>query len=289
MLSPSVITFFSVLATFFIVMGVTRPEGSIFAATSSDSLFDSLDKKLKTAGVTSITPPVLLVGGTIAAGLVLLVTLFATGQPIIAVICAALTPLAISLELDRRARKFQDKLTSRMVPLLRKVTSQVRAGENPAKAFTVATTEDPLVAWVLREPLKDLELQRPFNDVLDDTLPLIPIRPWAQFIRSMQAFSESGGELAETLAANVSRINSQILLRQRLMGDVAQYRGQQVIIIGFAIAIPSLLMITGGNTFGSIFDSFGGIVMFLVAVGLDIFALWMTNRAVRDVERRLEA
>jgi hypothetical protein len=73
------------------------------------------------------------------------------------------------------------------------------------------------------------------------------------------------------------------------MGDVAQYRAQQIVIIGFAIAIPGILMVTGGDTFGTIFDSIAGIIMLGVAILLDVGALWITNRAVRDVERRLEA
>lgn len=289
MINPPVLAFLAAMATFFIVMGILRPEGSIFAATSAEGILSSIEGKLKRAGIVSMTPASVLVGGVVAMGLTALITFFTTSNLIPAIFFASLVPFLISFDLDRRARKWQDKLTARLVPFLRKIESQVRSGQNPTRAFATAVQEDELLRWVLREQLQNLQLNQPFQQVLRDTLDVMPIRPWVQFVRSMEAFSESGGKLAEILSTNVARINSQILLRQRLMGDVAQYRAQQAVILGFAVVIPIILFVTASDTFGSIFASFFGIIMFLAAVGLDMLALWITNNAVRDVERRLEA
>jgi Flp pilus assembly protein TadB len=221
--------------------------------------------------------------------LVFVVTLLAFGQPILAALLSALVPVFFSIAMDRKARTYQDQLTSRLVPFLRKITAQVRTGQNPTRAFAVAASEDPLLAWVLREQLANLQLQQPFQEVLRDTLTVMPLRPWVQFVRSMESFSRSGGELAEILDSNVSRIQSQVILRQRLMGDVATYRGQQIIILGFAVVIPLVLAAMAPELFGSLFTTASGLTAIFISLGIDAFALWMTSNAIKDVESKMEA
>jgi len=113
--------------------------------------------------------------------------------------------------------------------------------------------------------------------------------PWVQFVRSMESFSRSGGELSEILDSNVSRIQSQVILRQRLMGDVSTYRAQQLIILGFALIIPAALALMSPDIFGKAFTSPSGIIVIFVALGIDAFALWLTSSAIKDVESKMEA
>lgn len=289
MTSPTVFGFLAALTVFFIMMGIVRPQNSIFAADSKESLLQKYDDQLKRAGIVHISASVLLFAYLLLAVVSFVVMFLATGNIIFAFFAMFVAPVMLNFTLDRKARQLQQKLAARLVPFLRKIESQVRVGENPAKAFAIAANEDDLIRWTLRRELRDLELQKSFDEVLEDTLKRMPIRPWIQFVRSMQAFAESGGQLADILAANVSRINSQILLKQRLMGDVAQYRGQQVVILGFALVIPVVLGLTAGDTFGSLFSSPIGIIMLLFSIVLDVIAWQLTNRALKDVERRLEA
>src|SRR5690606_22344386 len=97
---------------------------------------------------------------------VFVVSLFAFGHILISVLLAAAVPLFISLDLDRRARKYQEKLSAVLVPFLRKIISQVRVGVNPTQAFATAVREDKLLSVALHEQMVDLKLHSPFRDVL---------------------------------------------------------------------------------------------------------------------------
>lgn len=289
MLSPNILGFLAGLSVFLIIMGILRPKESLFAITGSDSLKQNLEVKLRRAGIVDTSLSVLLFGLTLVTGLVFTIALFLTASPFGAGILAGLVPVAAFFELDRRSRKWQEKVTIQLVPFLRKIESQVRVGQNPTRAFATAVNEDPLLRYILSQQLRDLEFQRPFQEVLKESLQVVPLRPWVQFVRSMDAFSESGGQLADILSNNVSRINSQILLRQRLMGDLAQYRGQQIIILVIAVVVPILMYSMAGSMMGSVFSSSVGIIGLFVAICLDLVALWITQKAVKDVESKLEA
>lgn len=277
------------VAAFCVWMGLLRPADSPFAATSNESLMRSVDIKLKRAGITSITPATLIFALVTAMGALFVALWIATGKPWMGLAAVPLTPIALNVWLERRSRSFHDKLVARLVPFLRKIASQVRTGQNPTRAFATAANEDPLLSFVLRSQLNDLSLQRPFLDVLEDTLTVMPIRQWVQFVRSMQTFAATGGELADILTENVTRINSQILLHQRLMGDVAQYKGQQYIMLAFGVLTPFFLYQIGGDTFGSVLSSVAGWIALALAGGMFYLAFWITNRAIKDVERRLNA
>lgn len=283
------IGFMGASAMFLIVMGVLRPREGLMSAANTESLIRKLDVKLKRAGIVSVSASAVLFGGMCVMAVVGMVSLFAFRSVPLSFILTVVVPAFINLDLDRRARQYQDKLHARLVPFLRKITSQVRTGQNPTKAFAVAANEDKLLSWVLREQLADLSLQAPFHEVLRSTVKVMPLRPWVQFVRSMESFAQSGGELAEILDNSVDRIQSQHNLRQTLMGDVATYRGQQMIILGFAVAIPAALYVMGKELFGTLLTTPAGILACLVAAGMDAFAVWMTNRAIRDVESKLEA
>jgi Flp pilus assembly protein TadB len=289
MATPTLIAFMSALAVLLCYLGILRQRQQLPDIVQSDNLIRSLDTKLKRAGIVTVSAPAVFFAGVTTMMVTFFICLFAFRNIAIAVLLTAVLPLFLSLDLDRRARKYQDRLTGVLVPFLRKITSQVRTGQNPTKAFASAAQEDKLLRWVLRDQLANLQMQAPFQDVLRDTLKVMPLRPWVQFVRSMESFSRSGGELAEILESNVDRIQSQLLLRKKLMGDVATYRGQQIIILGFAVAIPMMLYVMGKDLFGTIFTHPVGILGCIIAAGMDCFALWMTNRAIRDVETKLES
>jgi len=290
MLTPLTLSFLAGCATLFIVVGWLRPEEGIISTDMRVSWMAKLDIRLKRAGLVNASAAAVLFAVIFSMALIALVGMVAFGSLPLAIVLAAATPFVLTLELDRRARHYQDKLTDRIVPFLRSITAQIRTGQNPTRAFALAANDDPLLQWVLRSQLANLQMQQPFQAVLSDSLTVMPLRPWVQFVRSMENFSRSGGSaLAEVLENNVSRIQSQVLLRQRLAGDVASYRGQQIVILIFAFAIPAGLYFMAPSLFGSIFTSVVGWVAIAAMITLDVIAFWMTNRAIRDVESKLDA
>jgi len=286
--SPSLIGFLAAASVLLIYLGIMRASNKLPEVVRSESIMRSLNRKLQRAGITSITAPAMFFAGLCLMAVVLVVSLFAFRSVPISVLITAAVPLFISLDLDRRARKYQEKLAAVLVPFLRKIISQVRVGINPTQAFATAVNEDKLLSYALREQLADLKLHSPFRDVLRSTVTAIPLRPWVQFVRSVEVHSRDGGELAEILENNVGRIQSQVLMRKRLMGDAATYRGQQIIILGFAISIPAALFVMGPELFGTIATHPAGLLACVIAAGMDGLALWMTSRAINRVESKLE-
>ena len=289
MTSPSLIGFLAAAAVLLIYLGYMRATDRLPEVARTDSLMRTLTRKLQRAGVTSITAPALFVAGLCMMLVVLAVSLFAFRSIPVSILITASVPLFINLDLDRRARKYQDKLASVLVPFLRKIISQVRVGINPTQAFATAVREDKLLSYALRDQLADLKLHSPFRDVLRSTVTAIPLRPWMQFVRSVEIHSREGGELAEILENNVGRIQSQLLLRKRLLGDAATYRSQQLIILGFAIVIPAALYMMGPELFSPLVTHPAGLLACVVAAGMDGFALWLTSRAINRVESKLES
>jgi len=290
MLTPVTISFLAGIATLLIAIGLLRPKQGLVSLETRRSWVAKTDLRLNRAGLINASPSAVLLGLLLSMTLVFVVTFLAfKSLPLSAFIIAAI-PFLLLLELDRRARKYQDRITSHLVPFLRSITAQIRSGQNPTRAFALAASDDALLAWALRSQLANLQMQQPFQDVLKDSLSVLPLRPWVQFVRSMENFSRSGGSaLAEVLDNNVSRIQSQVLLRQRLMGDVATYRGQQIVILGFAIVIPGALYLMAPSLFASLFTSTVGLGAIAVMLMLDAIAFWMTSRAIKDVENKLEA
>lgn len=286
-ISPAVIGFLGGLSVFFATLAVLRPEESLFNADSREALLAQLDLKLRKAGITSIGPGALLLIGALATAMTFVVSLFATGHLFLSIVLTCTVPPLMSFDLDRRSRSFSEKLVGRLVPLMRKVESQIRVGKNPTTAFSIAANDDPLIRSVLAEQLADLQLNAPFIDVLRATLDPIPVRPWLHFVRSMEVFMDQGGELADVINANVQRMSSQILLRKRLMGDVAQYRGQQFVLLGLGVAIPGGMFFVAGDIYGSVFSTPVGIIAFCVSVGIMVGGLKLTQSGIRTVERRL--
>lgn len=289
MVSPLMISAMIGMSVFLVFVGIRRPDGGIIPEQTKTSLRKKIDIKLKRAGLVTVSPSMVLSLLVLVMALAFIVFFVVFGNAIIAALPALCIPVFGSLILDRRARKYQDQLISHLVPFLRKITSQVRTGQNPTRAFAVAATEDPLLAWVLREQLANLQMQQPFQDVLRGTLDVMPLRPWVQFVRSMERFAKSGGELSEILESNVSRIQSQVVLRQRLMGDVGTYRGQQIILLVFALTIPIGLAAISPDMFGAALATPVGIIAIIVSLGFDALAFWVTNNAIKDVESKMEA
>jgi Flp pilus assembly protein TadB len=290
MLSPLSLSFLAGVATLLIAVGLMRPTEGLISKQSRTSWIARLDIRLKRAGLISASPAAVLSGLTLSMGLVFAVLFVAFNSLPLSIFAVVVMPFLLALDLDRRARKYQDKVTARLVPFLRNITAQIRTGQNPTRAFALAASDDPLLAWALRSQLANLQMQQPFQDVLRDSLHVMPLRPWVQFVRSMENFARSGGSaLAEVLENNVTRIQSQVLLRQRLMGDVATYRGQQIVILGFAFAIPGGLYLMAPTLFGSLFSSVLGYACIAIMLSLDGLAFWMTSRAIKDVESKMEA
>lgn len=284
------IGFLAGIATLFIVIGVMRPGEGIIDAKTRASWIGNLDVRLKRAGLVNTSPSAVLLGLIMTMALSFGVTFLAFKSLPFSIILVVVLPFLLILDLDRRARKYQEQLTGRLVPFLRSITAQIRTGQNPTRAFALAASDDPLLSWVLRKQLANLQMQQPFQEVLNDSVSVMPLRPWVQFVRSMDSFSRSGGSaLAEVLDNNVSRIQSQVLLRKRLMGDVATYRGQQIVILAFAILIPGGLYLIAPSLLGNLFTTGIGIGAILVMLMLDALAFWMTNRAIKDVESKMEA
>lgn len=289
MITPQLIGFTAFLAVLLIYIGKTRPPDALYSMVTAAKVNTHLEDKLKRAGIVNVRPATIIFAGIMSCGIVFFVGLFASGNPLVGVMFAVAVPVFISMDLDRRGRRWHERLQDRMVPFFRRVESQVRIGQNPAKAFITAAKEDKLLSMVLQKQIADLELQRPFDEVLRESVEVIPLRAWVQFVRAMEAFQESGGELANILRNNVQRINSQIILRKRLMGDLAMYRSQQLVILAAAVAVPVILYFQAGDTFGSLISTPAGWIAIGIAVLFDVAAFKITSNAVEDVERRLEA
>ena len=225
------------------------------------------------------------VGGAALAGAALFI---ATSSLIIALLGAIAVPFAVSSLLDAQTRRFNDRLLSRMVRFLRRVESQVRVGRNPTQAFSDAARDDQLIAWVLRDQLAALQLQRPLVEVLRETLDSIPLRSWVQFVRAMESYSASGGDLANLLDTNIRTLNDELVLRRKLAGDVGLYRSLQKVLLMTGILSPVGLYLVTGGQFGMPWQGAINFIGFLASIAIIFAAIQFMNTKIRGVEGMFE-
>lgn len=277
-----------VVGALLILLGQLRnPEANPFERRQRKTgAYARVHRRLRRAGLLQTTPGFAVVVVATLAGLIALVGTLATGRVMVGAAGAAAVPLAGWFYLTFRERSYLKRASGELVPFLRKIESQVRAGRLPQAAFTQAVEEAGLLRPPLEPAIVQLRLNRPFIEVLRETTTRLPLRSWEQFVRQLEIHAETGGDLAEIITDAVQQINQLIQLQARMRAEFATFAKQQLILVVVGIgAFPGLAAM---GLLGELTGSPAGWGAMAVAALMMILGILYGQRSLRDIEQKLE-
>lgn len=277
-----------VLAALMVLLGKLRnPTADPFERRQRKTgAYARVQRRLRRAGLLQTTPGFAVVVIATAAGLVALVATLVTGKVWIGVAGACAVPMAGWFYLTFRERSYLKRASGELVPFLRKIESQVRAGRLPQAAFAQAVSEAQLLRPPLEPAIVQLRLNRPFIEVLRETTTRLPLRSWEQFVRQLEIHAETGGDLAEIITDAVAQINQLIQLQARMRAEYATFAKQQMILVAVGIgAYPGLWAM---GLLGELTGSLTGWAAMGVAAAMMLIGIFYGQRSLRDIESKLE-
>lgn len=187
----------------------------------------------------------------------------------------------------RRQRRFLNKAAEELVPFLNRISTSVTAGKPAQQAYLDAVEESHWLRPILEDSAAQITAGRRFSHALLETLPLLPLRMWAVFVRQLELYEEVGGNVAESIERAVSQVNTMLQLQAEARADYAiQDRQQKIILIIISMGM-GYWVLTNPSRFLAMLSSTPGLVgMFsgIIVMGL---GMWFLNKQLRDVERKL--
>jgi Flp pilus assembly protein TadB len=189
--------------------------------------------------------------------------------------------------ISRREQVFLEKATDELVPFLNRISTAVIAGQPAQRAYLDAVES----SRYLKEPLEDsaarIAAGEKFSQALLGTLPYLPLRMWAVFVRQLELYEDVGGDLSSAIERSVSQINAMLQLQNEARSDYAIQKKQQSLILLIISGAMLLLFLLDSGRIISAFTSVIGIIGFIIGGSLIAFGVWFLNKQLRDVERKL--
>lgn len=261
--------------------------------TSADSplnLKERLVRSLRAAGIFEQAPSIVLVFLALATTILALLLFETTGTLWSVPGAVALVFFGVQWFLHSRQRAFMSRAHDELIPFLNRISTSVGAGVPLQAAYLQAVEDSNVLKEVLEDSAAKIASGYNFSEALLETLPLLPLRMWAVFVRQMEHYEEVGGDVKSTIQSTVVHINKMLQLQAETRADYAiQAKQQQLIIfillagfLGMVFIVPN-----GKEMFHTLITTTGGIVGLTAGVSIIIFGLWFLNKQLRDVERKM--
>jgi len=252
---------------------------------------ERLQRAMHSAGMFDQAPSIILVGlsvVTVLAGLLLARTL---GNIFIGFILAAIfVSVGTYLYLINRQRNFMGRASDELVPFLNKMATSVGAGMPAQQAYLQAVEDSVVLRELLEDSAAKISTGERFSTALIETLPILPLRMWAVFVRQLELYEEVGGDVTGAIQSTVTQVNQMLQLQAEARADYAIQSKQQKLIIGillgglgaFIFVVPN-----GKEMTKSLVTDPVGIIGLVLGLGVIAFGLWFLNKQLRDVEKKL--
>lgn len=271
-----------------LLLGLLRnPEREAFTVPARrEGVYKRLQVQLRKAGMSRTTPAFFVSAVAAACAFSWVILFIWTGSAVVALAAIPLVFFGAYALLVLRERSYMKRAAVELVPFLRKIEAQTLANKLPQAAVAEAIEESPLIGDALRPMLVELKLQRPFLEVLRESVELLPLRSWATFVRQLEIQAETGGNVNEVISDTVRTINQRLQLQARARAEYAGVAKQQYILIGIAaLTFPALAF---AGLLGQLTGSVDGWIAIAASIGLMVAGILYGQRALREIERRVE-
>jgi Flp pilus assembly protein TadB len=272
----------------FVLPGKQRID--IASMQTTVNLREKFKKTLHRAGIFNQAPSIIvwmIVAASVLAGVLIAilagnVAYFAAG-PIFVV-------GGVYFYIHGKARRHIYNCNTELVPFINKISTSVNAGVPAEKAYVNAVKESKHLKEVLGHSAALVGSGVNFSDALLETIPLLPFRMWANFVRQIELYNQVGGDIKKTLSATVNQLSRMQTLQAEARADFAVQKQQQrainFIIIGFLL-VSLFIVNNGGEQIEKIFGNVLGIVMFTLGVLVMLAGSAFSSKQMRDIEKRI--
>ncbi len=259
----------------------------LFPPERRKSVVERFQNALYAAGIAETAPSMLFVVLLIVS--VTLGLLF--GLLLGSVFALLLGPLVVFLVayfyITGRQRRFLAQASDELVPFLNRIATSVVSGKPAQQAYLDAVEDSKFLKEVLEDSAAKISSGERFSLALLETLPLLPLRMWAVFVRQLELYEEVGGDVATAIERSVAQVNTMLQLQAEARADYALQSWQQRIIILMISVATGLWMLSDPGRFFGMFNSPMGFVGAVLGIGLLIFGVWFLRKQLQDVERKL--
>ncbi len=173
----------------------------------------------------------------------------------------------INYLIQRRIKAYQDQMVDGMTLL----SNGIRAGLSVPQALGMVVSEmKPPISQEFNSILQQNKIGVPLEECFDNLAQRVSTEDNDMFVSGVNILRETGGNLAETFDTIVAIIRERIRLQQKIDSYVAQglFQGATICVMPFAIG--GIYFVSDPETMMPLFTTPIGLIMFFVAVGLDV-------------------
>lgn len=253
-------------------------------------LAQRVQRSLQLAGMFDATPSLFVLSIVVIAVILGVIIALATSNPLTALFGPPIVIFGTQMMIYRRQRRFLNRAIDELIPFLNRVLTAVKSGRPMQEAYLDAVAEAKVLREILGESAAKIAAGAPFAETLIETLPDLPLRMWATFVRQVELYEQVGGDVATGIERTVSQINQMLQLQREARADVAmQARQQHLIVVMLAAGLFATVFVVEGGTdrIALLFNNLAGIIGGLFGLSVMIGGVWFLNRQIRDIERKL--
>jgi len=253
-------------------------------------LAQRVQRSLQLAGMFDATPSLFVLSIVVIAVILGVIIALATSNPLTALFGPPIVIFGTQMMIYRRQRRFLNRAIDELIPFLNRVLTAVKSGRPMQEAYLDAVAEAKVLREILGESAAKIAAGAPFAETLVETLPDLPLRMWATFVRQVELYEQVGGDVATGIERTVSQINQMLQLQREARADVAmQARQQHLIVVMLAAGLFATVFVVEGGTdrIALLFNNLAGIIGGLFGLSVMIGGVWFLNRQIRDIERKL--
>lgn len=253
-------------------------------------LAQRVQRSLQLAGMFDATPSLFVLSIVVIAVILGVIIALATSNPLTALFGPPIVIFGTQMMIYRRQRRFLNRAIDELIPFLNRVLTAVKSGRPMQEAYLDAVAEAKVLREILGESAAKIAAGAPFAETLIETLPDLPLRMWATFVRQVELYEQVGGDVATGIERTVSQINKMLQLQREARADVAtQARQQHLIVVMLAAGLFATVFVVEGGTdrITLLFNNLAGIIGGLFGLSVMIGGVWFLNRQIRDIERKL--
>ena len=210
---------------------------------------------------------------------------------VLTVMAATAVPVLFHIFVDARARRYQSRLNMALIGFLRLLYEQLSTGsKNARESFVSAANSSPLVRHALSRHLLDLQLGKPFIEVLPETTNAIQSQTWDLIVQAFIAYERRGGELLPILREAMSRMQRRAQLLMKLYNASNNIARQARFVFLGSVAMVVISGLSMPELMGALFSTTAGYVLIAVGLIISLIAQRGIIKRVRDkLERRIES
>lgn len=276
-------------AILFFLGWVGKREESPFALRQyQQRLSLRVQQRLRRAGFTETSPRLAITIILGVLGLAMVTLAVVTGSLIAPFFVAPLILVGAWVYLGWRERSFMTRVSNELIPFLRKIHSNVVSGRSVQGAFLEALKESKMINQALEASVVELQLNRPFIEVLHDSQERLPLRAWSQFVRQLELHYETGGDLGEVLTDTIEQIQVMMQLQSEMRAAYGKIAKQQNVLVFIGLGTIPIMQLLMPGAMGTLIGTSAGLIVLAIAAVCMVAGILIGLVMVRDIEAKLD-